>query len=344
MNRASVSAVNYLRIRHLRLLEALVAVGSLHKAAAALHVSQPAASAMLQEIEGAFGVTLFERTRRGVVLKPHGVVALARMRTVLSELNMLSEELRSTAPSPVVRVGTLRYVFFGLLQSFLPEFISRTNCRVDLIEGSNDLVHRLQRNELDCLIGRMPAAWVESVETRELFYQPLYEIDMCVVAAPSHPLAGRRKVTFDELARFPWIMQREGSNSRHVLMAAFAAAGLQPPTIRIETSSFVFTIPLLSGTECLTVAPRDASFHQQQLGVACILPVKLPRLLTPMAFIAPQTAMANPNVRLLWETIRRTTERPTSARQKTGSARRASRPAPPPSANGPTARPARSSQ
>jgi DNA-binding transcriptional LysR family regulator len=330
MNRASVSAVNYLRIRHLRLLEALVALGSLHKAAATLHVSQPAASAMLQDIEGAFGVTLFERTRRGVVLKPHGAVALARMRTVLSELNMLSEELRSTTPSPVVRVGTLRYVFFGLLQSFLPEFLSQTNCRVDLIEGSNDLVHRLQRNEIDCLIGRMPAAWVESVETRNLFYQPLYEIDMCILAAPSHPLARRRKVGLEDLAGFPWIMQREGSNSRHVLMTAFASAGLQPPMIRIETSSFVFTIPLLAGTDCLTVAPRDASFHQQRLGVACILPVTLPRLLTPMAFIAPQTAMANPNVRLLWETIRKATARPTRARQERVSGRRGWRRAPPP--------------
>ena len=330
VRRASVSAVNYLRIRHLRLLEAAVALGSLHKAAAALHVSQPAASAMLQDIEGAFGVTLFDRTRRGVVLKPHGMVALARMRTVLSELNMLSEELGSAAPMPVVRIGTLRYVFFGLLQSFLPEFLSRTNCRVDLIEGSNDLVHRLRRNEIDCLIGRMPAAWVESVETRALFYQPLYEIDMCVLAAPSHPLARRRTVTLEELVPYPWIMQREGSNSRHVLMSAFASAGLQPPTIRIEASSFVFTIPLLSGTECLTVAPRDASFHQQRLGMACILPVKLPQLLTPMAFIAQQTAMANPNVRLLWETLCKATARLKRAPQKSGSARRASRPAPPP--------------
>ena len=64
MNRASVSAVNYLRIRHLKLLEEAVALGSLHKAAAALHVSQPAASAMLQEIEGAFS-TISVRDAKG---------------------------------------------------------------------------------------------------------------------------------------------------------------------------------------------------------------------------------------------------------------------------------------
>jgi hypothetical protein len=40
-----------------------------------------------------------------------------------------------------------------------------------------------------------------------------------------------------------------------------------------------------------------------------ILPIKLPRLLTPVAFITQQTAMMNPNIRLLWETIRKATTR-----------------------------------
>jgi len=264
---------------------------------------------MLQETENALGVTLFERTRRGVVLNSHGAVALARLRTVLSELGMLAEELHATASFPVLRIGTLRNAFFGVLQTFLPDFLSQTNCRVDLIEGSNDLVNRLQQNELDCMIGRMPTAWIESFRNRGFIYHPLYEIDMCVLAAPSHPLARKRKLTLDELAKFEWIIPREGSNSRHILTAALAAAGLRAPRIRIETSSFVFTLPLLPGTECLTVAPRDAGLHQQRLGIVRILPIKLPRLLTPVAFIAQQTAMMNPNIRLLWETIRKATAR-----------------------------------
>src|SRR5262249_4714691 len=132
MPRGSTSALNQLRIRHLRLIEAVVAEGSLHKAAKALHMSQPAASAMLRETERALGAALFTRTYKGVALTERGRVALARLRTILGELGMLAADLQSEEPSPVVRIGVLAQSFFGVLQSVLPRFLSRTSCRVDL--------------------------------------------------------------------------------------------------------------------------------------------------------------------------------------------------------------------
>ena len=304
MNRPSPSALNQLRIRHIKLIEAVVGVGSLHKAAKALHMSQPAASAMLRETERALGVTLFSRTHRGVALNDRGLVAVARLRTVLGELSMLAEDLQSEEPLPVLRVGVLAQTFFGVLQSFLPQFLSRTNCRVDLIEGSAGLLDRLQENELDCLIGRMPAAQIDSFQNRSVFYQPLYDLEICVLGAPSHPLARKRKVTLQELSQYMWILPRQASNNRYVLQAAFAAAGLKPPRIQVETSSFVSTFPLLPTGNYLTVAPRDACLDQQRLGRARILAIKLPQLLTPVAFVAKRSSMMNPNVRLLWQAIR----------------------------------------
>src|SRR5690348_18469718 len=114
------AAFNQLRVRHFRLLETLVDAGSLHKAAAALHMSQPAASAMLQEVERALGVALFTRTRKGVNPNLHGKLALGRLRTVLSELAMLSDELHSAEALPMLRIGMLQHTFYGLLQRLLP--------------------------------------------------------------------------------------------------------------------------------------------------------------------------------------------------------------------------------
>jgi DNA-binding transcriptional LysR family regulator len=305
VDRPSIAALNQLRVRHLRLVETLVQAGSLHKAAKALHVSQPAASAMLQEAEHALGVVLFERSRRGVVLNERGMVALARLKTVLGELGMLAQDLRSAEPVPVLRIGTLPHAFFGVLQSFLPKLLSTAHCRVDLVDGSAaDLLSRLQRNELDCFIGRMPAARIDEFRDRGFFYQPLYDLDIAVLGARSHPLAGKRKVTLQDLSKCSWILPRQGSNSRYVLTAAFAAAGLGPPRIEIETSSFAFTLPLLPGSDYLTVAPRDACMNQQRLGVGRILAVRLPQLLTPVAFVARRSSMLNPNLELLWRALR----------------------------------------
>jgi DNA-binding transcriptional LysR family regulator len=306
MSRTSPSALNQLRIRHLKLIETLAELGSVHKAAHALRLSQPAASAMLRDVENAFGVSLFDRTRKGVTLNGQGMIALARLRTILVELGLLTQELQPTQSAPTVRIGTLPLAFFGPLQSFLPEFLSRADCRVQILEGSGNLLRRLQQNQLDCFLGRIPAESIDMFTTSEYFYRSLYEVDASILAGPSHPLVRKRKVSLDDLTQFEWILSVQGSNTRHVLVTAFAAAGLPPPRIRMETSSFVFTFPLLSTGNYLTVAPRDPALHQERLGLLRILPVRLPHMLTPIAFVARKSAMANPNVRLLWEAIRST--------------------------------------
>lgn len=305
MNPSSPARVNQLRVRHFRLIESLAVVGSLHKAAKALHLSQPAASAMLKEIEDALGAALFIRTRKGVAPNVLGSAAITRFRTILSELAMLSQDLQVTRPQPVLRLGSVTHAFYGRLQRVLPEFLSKTDCRVDLKEGAlPNLLDLLQASQLDCVIGRLPAAWTDSLAKRDFVFQPLYQTEMCVLASASHPLAGRRKVSIRDLAAFPWVIARgEGSNLRYTLMAAFASAGLPPPTIRIETSSFPYSIQMLAVGNLLTVGSREAG--QQHLGLVRILPVKLPNLLTPVGFIASRAALTNPNVRTLKEIVQR---------------------------------------
>jgi len=301
----SVSGLAQLRIRHLKLLEVLIGVGSLHKAAKALHLSQPAASAMLKEVEQALGTTLFERTRRGVVPNAYGSVAVARVRSMLGELAMLSQELASAGPAQVLRVGTLTHALYGVMQRVLAEFLARSDCRIDLYESTvTHLSTLLETDRLDCMIGRLPAGSVDPLLKRGFFYEPLYDFDMCVLARVSHPLARKRKVTLADLARFPWVMPREGTNSRYTLSALFTSGGLPEPNIRVETTSFLVSLQLLSACDLLTVGPHYVGLNQQRLGLARVLAVKLPKLLTPVAFIAPRSAMANPNVKLLWEAIR----------------------------------------
>ncbi|HET7766110.1 MAG TPA: LysR family transcriptional regulator [Burkholderiales bacterium] len=306
MHPSSPSRVNQLRVRHFRLIESLAVVGSLHKAAKALHLSQPAASAMLKEVEAALGADLFDRTRKGVAPNVLGSAVIARFRAILGELAMLSQDMQATRPQPVLRLGTVTHAFYGRLQQVLPEFLSRTECRIVLKEGAlANLLDLLQTGQLDCVIGRLPAAWADSLTKQGFVFQLLYQTEMCVLAAASHPLASKRKITISDLAAFPWVIPKEGTNARHTLMAAFSSASLPPPTIRVETSSFPYSIQMLTVGDLLTVGPREAGMAQQHLGLVRILPVKLPNLLTPVGFIASKTDLMNPNVRTLREIIQR---------------------------------------
>ena len=85
-------ALDRLRIRHCRLLEMLAAHESLRKAASLMGVSQPVASQMLAEIEAAFGVTLFTRSRNGLRATARLPAVLRRIRNVVNEFDAAHAE------------------------------------------------------------------------------------------------------------------------------------------------------------------------------------------------------------------------------------------------------------
>lgn len=299
-NHPSPNALHQLRVRHLSLLDQLVSLGSLHKAARALNVTQPTASAMLKEMEQALGGALFERARSGVQPTAKGRSASARMRVVLEELRKLLHETLAADPLPVLRLGCLHEPFFGPLQRYLSEAVAVNEYRLDLVDGPMpELLAKLERNEVDCVIGRMPAGSVGELSTKEYFYQPLYEFRTCLVVRPMHPLARKRKFSLRDLAQYEWILSR----SAVIPQTAFAAAGLAPPKVRISTSSFIFCLRLLSIGDLISTAPYDAALDAQRLGLVRILNLSLPQLLTPVAFITHKSSMANPTLGSFWRAV-----------------------------------------
>ncbi|MEG6525989.1 LysR family transcriptional regulator, partial [Bordetella bronchiseptica] len=93
MQKSAARGLGHIRIKHLRLLELVVQYGSLRKAAEGLHLSEPAASQMLREVESTFGVTLFERGRRGMRPNPFADVLVGRVRVILRELHEMQADV-----------------------------------------------------------------------------------------------------------------------------------------------------------------------------------------------------------------------------------------------------------
>src|SRR3954447_21692719 len=82
-----------LRVRHLKLLELVGASGSLSAAAAALRISQPSATKLLQDLESAFGHVLVDRTTRGGKLSTAGERVLERLRIATGALDAIHAAL-----------------------------------------------------------------------------------------------------------------------------------------------------------------------------------------------------------------------------------------------------------
>jgi DNA-binding transcriptional LysR family regulator len=299
-------ALERLRLRDLHLLDVLAREGSLRKAAEQLHVSQPAVSRMVREIESAFGGALFLRTRRGVVANARLRALLRRSRVALGEVRTAAEELRgATAVRPVLRIGANLH----LLTHLLPQVIARLHAgdpalRFALSEGSSTrLVESLLAGDLDCVVGRPFAEPGRTPFARDLAFWPVCAGRLCVVANPRHRLARRRRLSFADLAGEAWALSAARGQSRELLSQAFLRAGFPPPEPLIECRPFHANLGIAAEMPLLTVAMYAEARRAQSRGLVRILPIDLGVGMPPIAFVCRALSAADPLIAAVREAV-----------------------------------------
>jgi DNA-binding transcriptional LysR family regulator len=266
-----------LRVRHLTLVQRLAELGSMRRAAESLNVTQPAASAMLKEVESQLGITLFARSRSGVTATGGAKALLRRIRIVLNEVDALAEDLRHPpGHRPVVRLGTVPHAHLGVLQGLAAYCAEAGQFRLRLQDGSSPvLLEMLLAGELDAMVGRLPAASGSGTFPAEVCHRKLYEEPMCIACGVKHRLAKARGATVDDLSACDWVLPSQESLSRRALEDAFLLHGKSAPTPLIEVSSFVYGLEMVARSNMLTVAPRTAVHSQERLGLVRTLKTSL---------------------------------------------------------------------
>ena len=158
-------------LRQLRYFKAVVEHGSFSRAAENVHVSQPALSLQIRELEDALGSTLLERENRGVILGPLGRDVHAQVLRVLDEALLLETMGKRFDAGPFrVAVGIVStlapYLLAGLLERLQS---SSPRVELDVLEApGQDLVANLLAGRLDAAILSLPLGLLELAE-RELF-------------------------------------------------------------------------------------------------------------------------------------------------------------------------------
>lgn len=154
--------------RQLRYLEAIARHRHFGAAAAACHVTQPALSMQMQQLEAELGVKLVERNRLGVALTPAGLDMAERASRILVLLRDMSDAARRyDAPlASVVRLGLIPTIGPYLLPRLLPE-LQRRHRDLDLSIRENQtstLIEALQTGALDIVMAAVPIGHPELVE------------------------------------------------------------------------------------------------------------------------------------------------------------------------------------
>ena len=268
------SIVSRLRFRQVALLTALDEQGSLHKAAEVMHMTQPAATKALHEMEDALGVTLFDRSPRGIEATELGRCVIRYARLIQSDVANLREELQNMISG---RGGRLS---IGTIMGAAP-FVTRALSRLreiqpDVsIEISEDTSARqlllLDQGRIDLMIGRSSV----SSQPNLYHYEMLRGEPMCIVSGIDHPLATAQKVRLQELADASWILYSSNMPMRIWIEHEFKLEGVKVPGNVIETASPFVTITLLAQSNMVAVMPLDIAHFfaaRQMLG---ILPVNL---------------------------------------------------------------------
>lgn len=243
-----------LKFRHLVLVDALARQGTVVGAAAELHVTQPAATRSLHELEDILGVALFERGPRGVTATVFGEAFTRDARAVLAQLTQAGRHVVELADADrgTVVVGT----HLAGSNVLLPRAIAalkedRPYLTVIVREASPDaLLLELEAGRIDLIVGRLTSPPEERVVRRKL-----YDESVELVVRASHALADRADSVLDELLDYPWILPGPQTALRREVEEFFARNGFALPENRVETTSFLTVRQLLLETDVIAVLP-----------------------------------------------------------------------------------------
>ncbi len=176
------------------------------RAAARLHMTQPALTQAMAALEGALGVRLFDRNRRQVALSAAGAALLPEVRELLRRAQALPALARSAAQgeSGRLRVAFVSTVGYGLLPGWVRTFRERwPRVALELIEATSDVQRELlQRGEVDAgFLLHAPGSAPAGLARRALSSEPL------VLALPEqHPLAARTRLPLRAIADEPLVL------------------------------------------------------------------------------------------------------------------------------------------
>lgn len=215
-------------VRQLQVFAAVARHLNFARASEELHLTAPAVSMQVRELEKVLGLPLFDRGGRKVSLTMTGEYFLVHARRVLASLKNAEDliaRLRSakTGRIAIGMLSTAQYFLPRLLTGFLKD---HPGVDVNLVVGNREaLVESLQRNDVDlAVMGRPP----KELDTRA---EPFALHPLGVIAAANHRLAKLPQVPVAMLACEPFIIREPGSGTRIAMEGYFREHRIEPPRI-----------------------------------------------------------------------------------------------------------------
>jgi DNA-binding transcriptional LysR family regulator len=201
--------------RRLQVFHTVARLLSFTKAAEFLHMTQPAVTFQIRQLEEHFNTRLFDRTHNRISLTEAGDAVYEYAERILGLYGEMDNKVRSLTGEVigVLMLGASTTVAEYHLPALLGEFQAKFKDVKMRLRMSNTLgvVHMVEANEVDVGIVEGP------VSNKNLVTRVCWQDRLMLVCPPGHPLAERNSVTVEDILPFPFICREEGSGTREVI-------------------------------------------------------------------------------------------------------------------------------
>jgi LysR family hydrogen peroxide-inducible transcriptional activator len=257
----------------MRYFEALASARHFGKAAELVHVSQPALSAQIMEMENHLGVKLVERSRSGVFLTRKGEEVLARTRAILAEVDQL--ELSARASSGTLE-GRIR---IGVIPTLAPYLVPRLvphlrqvypAIEIELKESvTSRLVADLGEGLLDAVVAALP------IETDGLSTKPLFSDRFYMAMADDERNILMSPLTEDQVDVEQLLLLEEGHCLRDQALAVCSTAGKRR-LVSFGATSMTTLLQMVANGMGMTLIPEIAISTEAARNSIRIVPFAAP--------------------------------------------------------------------
>ena len=294
-----------MKLHDLRVLMAVAQAGSMNKAAVLLNMTQSAVSRSIAELEKTVGVSLLDRTARGIEITEYGRAMLDCGVAVFDDLRQGAKKIEFlTDPTAgEVRIGC----HLGLASSFVPAVVDEVATRYPrivfhlMVAEIGTLERELIARNVDLLITRQ----FRPLSDERLGFEFLFDDSFFVVAGAQNPWARRRRIALTDLLNESWVLPAPESVFGSVLMEAFHSCGLDYPRTAVVTVAPDVRISLLATGHFLTIFSASQMRFPSRGAELKVLPVELPIARVPSGIVTLKNRTLSPVVQLVVDSARK---------------------------------------
>ncbi|WP_225409419.1 LysR substrate-binding domain-containing protein [Stigmatella hybrida] len=269
-----MASLNDISLRQLQYVVAVADLLGFRRAAEHCHVSQPALSAQIQQLEAVLGVRLFERGARRVMLTPAGEELVGRARRVLTEAeDILKAAARMGDPfAGPLHLGAIPTVAPYVLPEVIPALVKHyPKLQLRLYEEKTALLLRdMAEGRLDAALLALDAEMDKAVE-----HEVLSEDPFVVAAPPGHPLERKKQVQLRDLDGEDVLLLEDGHCFRSQTLALCTRVGAHEVDFRATSLTTLAQMVMAAGS--ITLLPRLAVSMENRQGQLVVRPFAPPR-------------------------------------------------------------------